>query len=666
MNTFSLLLLLIAASMVAVVSSNTLRGSAIVNTQGQEQEQEQQEQQSRRQLIQGMTCTLFLKDVAYGPTEEQPNGYSQEEWVCGLPQEESSRLGGIEYVDIVDSSWVVANATSGQSTLTVSEAIFDIEALKMYIPKDALVEVQTQTRRNLADKTGTLKTLVIRIIDSQGVAPDADANQIRNDVFEDGVSLKTQYDKCSYGKLKIEPFNGKTSTDKQVNGGVVDVQVDFDTFDKSIADRDVLQQAAFDAANKQLGDLNNSDEYNLVMFCMPPGTGDWLAYAFVNNKFSFYNNQWCSSVSAQLHEVGHNLGLAHSGEVKKGKYDDQSGMMGFSYDEDDTNMCFNPAKNWQLGWYNDQAESINPLDDKNDPVQQFTLNGVSDYGKNKKALVVLQLNQPDSEKDYYIGYNRMDGINRDTVEDENMVTIIRKEGGLPTEYGQSMKVAKLNLGQSYVIENFNGQDGSSVEIKFVASLDGKDATIEVVDVAKASEIAPMEAEPYATYTIELTTDRYPDDNTWSIVEDGGIGRVYATNPKYTEQLKLYTTEVRLPYNKNYKFVIEDVYEDGLCCGQGEGSYRGLDPKGNELFIGGAKFAIESQEIQVGESPDSSVDTKKCKDKKGKFQWKKKKNKKKRKKNCKWIAKKNKCNAKGVDGNRLWQSCPNVCNRCADM
>ena len=722
MNTFQLLLLV--AFMVAhVVTSNTLRGSVQVIEQEQSDQSSKSQSQSRRhgQLVQGMTCKLLVKDTAYGPTEEHPNGYSQEEWVCELSQEESSRLGlgGIQYLDIVDdasSSVVVANAISGQSTVIISEAIVDIleGETKMYIPHDAIFQVvrtkpdeETETRRNLANsgpaKTGTLTTLVIRIIDAQGVAPNPSVAQLENDVFDDAVSLKTQYDACSYGKLQIEPFRGVIGSIRKqitVSNGVVDVQVN-DFYTATNNNRGALQTAAFKAANEQLGgDLStnsNNSKFDLVMFCFPPGTGDWLAYAFAGRKFSFYNNEWCSSVSAQLHEVGHNLGLAHSGENEPGenltpKYSDQSGMMGSSYSDDDTSMCFNPAKNYQLGWYDDKVQTIDPLvsEDNNDNAMRlFTLNGVSDYDydydNDKNALIVLRLEQTASLgqllPDYYIGYNRKDGINKDTKEDPNMVTIVRKEGNAvgPKEYGQSMKVGKLSLGQSYTIENFNNEDGRDVEIKFIGMLDGRDATIEVIDVKNYNEHehAPEEDKDEsscALYEIELKTDRYPGDNSWTISEDGGIGRVIAMSPVYTDKEAIYTTPVCLSYNTNYKFVIVDKYKDGLCCGQGEGSYRGLDGDTNELFKGGANFEFEEQAIRVGDNPnsprpppptgsgsgDEQEQQPECKDRKGKFRFKKNS----KKKTCNWIAKKGKCNKefKGK-GKPLWQTCPESCGKC---
>ena len=82
------------------------------------------------------------------------------------------------------------------------------------------------------------------------------------------------------------------------------------------------------------GSQGLGNKYDLVMFCQPPGTGTWLAYAYVNSIYSFYNDIWCSSSSAQMHEVGHSLNLAHSGHDGNA-YGDQSGYMGYSYVNDE-------------------------------------------------------------------------------------------------------------------------------------------------------------------------------------------------------------------------------------------------------------------------------------------------------------------------------------------
>ena len=83
--------------------------------------------------------------------------------------------------------------------------------------------------------------------------------------------------------------------------------------------------------------------------------------------------------------------------------------MGISYGKDDQRLCYNPAKSYQLGWYDDKVKTIDPLSrDSDDDTGQtgmslFTINGVSDYDKNDEALIVLRLEQISSEKDFYIG-----------------------------------------------------------------------------------------------------------------------------------------------------------------------------------------------------------------------------------------------------------------------
>jgi len=90
-------------------------------------------------------------------------------------------------------------------------------------------------------------------------------------------------------------------SDSDNNSGVVQVRVDYHVSLPG-SNKEGLQWAAMEAAKRLLGkDLHKFPLYDLVLFCMPPGTDTWVAYAFVNHKFSFYNNLWCSSVSSQMH-----------------------------------------------------------------------------------------------------------------------------------------------------------------------------------------------------------------------------------------------------------------------------------------------------------------------------------------------------------------------------
>jgi hypothetical protein len=66
-----------------------------------------------------------------------------------------------------------------------------------------------------------------------------------------------------------------------------------------------------------------------VMFAGKPR---WVAYSYMNWSRTVFNNEWCGSVSAVSHEIGHNLGLGHSREGKE-EYGDRSGLMGYSSGE---------------------------------------------------------------------------------------------------------------------------------------------------------------------------------------------------------------------------------------------------------------------------------------------------------------------------------------------
>ena len=612
--------------------------------------------QNHRQLLQDSACTLYRKSILYGPTKEHPDGYHTESWACELSNDEAKKINA-KFVDIEESSLfsgIVENAISGQSVLSVSQAIVDGETKsddspKMYLPENASIDLHSDSASAIKiqagpSTTGTLTALVVRLSDRNNVSPDDSASQMYNDVFGDEVCLKSHMEACSYGKLKIEPFIGRTPSNYRVENGIVEVTMtDYDV--NSNGDR---QTAAFKATQKLIGDLGHS-MFDLVMFCYPRGK---TAYAYVNSKFSFYSNN-IKAVSLQMHEVGHNLGLAHSGQEGY-EYGDRTGVMGYGRYLDDERFCYNPQKNYQLGWYMDKAETINPLDGS----REFILNGISDYNNNSQdALVVLRLDQTSKEGDYYIGFNRAQGIHSDTPEDQNMVTIVRKEHG-PLEYGQSWKVAALKPGEKHTIERFNGGN-EDVSIVFLHLKNGADATVRIT--------TDNDDEPTQSPTcekrirVELMTDAWPEDNSWFL--EGDNKKEIAATETFIGGNKLFQQEVCLPENcLQYTFTILDSYGDGIT---GDGYYRVYDNCGT-MVVNGAddeSFFKREHKMAINDSCGDEPPVY-CEDKAQEpFQWKKKG----KKRSCKHFAKKNKCNKKirTSDGRDtfVWQLCEKSCERC---
>ena len=201
---------------------------------------------------------------------------------------------------------------------------------------------------------------------------------------------------------------------------------------------------------------------------MPPGTsGLWIAYAYINDNLSVYNHDWCGRVSAQMHEIGHNYNLDHSGTVTGNEYGDRSGYMGISYPFDDLPiMCCNGPKSWQLGWYATRSVELNDITANGGGttyVWTGTLVGISDYEQaTGDQYVLLKIKRHQMSTDLYVNFNRVSGINSSSQANQDKV-IVTQQG---EDGGTSSVLTGLTVGQSYIESNFdNINENSNLAIK---------------------------------------------------------------------------------------------------------------------------------------------------------------------------------------------------------
>jgi hypothetical protein len=138
--------------------------------------------------------------------------------------------------------------------------------------------------------------------------------ELRDRIFGSGVGLKTQMADCSFDQLEFQDAGGLEITLPR---------------NMAYYTNSSLIRAGAEQAILNLHKVTPDKLADKVMFCQPPGSGGWLANAGVNHWMSQYNNEWCLSLSANMHEIGHNLGLLHSSDYENPnvEYSDTSGYM---------------------------------------------------------------------------------------------------------------------------------------------------------------------------------------------------------------------------------------------------------------------------------------------------------------------------------------------------
>ena len=155
----------------------------------------------------------------------------------------------------------------------------------------------TQKTATAQPSIGVRQVTMVRISTSDAT-PKPTGEELQEILFGTSrklLSVQAQIQACSAGQLILEPSPSL--------GGVVEVQLDqsLDHFGND-ASRLIAR------ASQQVGihEIQESLDHYLdhILYCLPPGTGNWVASAVTNHYRSSYNNEHCAHLSVILHELG--------------------------------------------------------------------------------------------------------------------------------------------------------------------------------------------------------------------------------------------------------------------------------------------------------------------------------------------------------------------------
>ena len=263
------------------------------------------------------TCVGLIGTVQYD-AEADPSARDTEFLACQTPS-------GLHYRVEASKDWIEEKMSTGElksgKTLLTFPAGTKIDKsrgrIQNFAPpglakrEETPEEIEVRSRRRLA--TGTRSVLIVRVIAAGGsVATTASQDRLSDSIFGNGldgtvdpVTLKSQFADCSNNQLNFVPTADRSSVlagTPSITNGSTTVTISTQTsVGEGQMELDVTARL-----KQQFGVTSPSLLADHVMYCLPPNTfvNGGIGYAYINSWNSVYNDNWCTYVSIQMHELG--------------------------------------------------------------------------------------------------------------------------------------------------------------------------------------------------------------------------------------------------------------------------------------------------------------------------------------------------------------------------
>lgn len=242
-----------------------------------------------------ITCRLSFFEFRYQNDVRLRNAHTCSPMVNGA-------FGDLEYEILIDDATVQAYSHHTQNgydcIISVTKATIDERNARIILSPESeftlLDPEQHKRRRKLAASIGSLRVLVIRITVKDKQCQYS-ASDLYRYVFSDSVSVKHQYQRCSFNKLIINP----------TEIGVMEVFVDLYS---SSSSQEVINAASVQAlsylSSRGYGTYSSIRDFADLMIFVTPDLGPWLAYASVGGGTSVFNDRWGGYLATLMHETG--------------------------------------------------------------------------------------------------------------------------------------------------------------------------------------------------------------------------------------------------------------------------------------------------------------------------------------------------------------------------